>query len=464
MIDDIIEETREEIIRTIREESSAAAISKIGSMGTICSLIILILVAAAAILTRFLHIEHIALNLITKYGPGIAGAFGMVSSGATYYGWFRILRGKKKLKLKEEGTGEAQNKFADFIQSLPDLIGSFFNNMVSQASTVALGAAVAVSTVAYVPAVNKVFNRVVDSAEKTISSKIKRSMQMSGTQTDGIQTAGTQNIIGKLNLRSGTGKKEQAIVNLISEGRIISRIYADSDGNYAFYNLPPGNYSVNVQLAGYEETSRADGTIELSPIKNAEEKTVKIAEPKKSLAQPKSPLQKEKPLPPMPEPPKPEPESESKQESKQKPKPEPVARPNAAKQSGFFVGAGSELNNNSPRKGSTAMAGNVVLGYDLSKSFALGVNTIYSYDMDATSTLESKILLRYYFPVMSSFLQAEGGGAMSAIDGKNSLAPQGGLTAGLRLEIEKNWYLEPTLRGGYPFVLGTGLTLGKSFK
>jgi len=53
---------------------------------------------------------------------------------------------------------------------------------------------------------------------------------------------------------------------------------------------------------------------------------------------------------------------------------------------------------------------------------------------------------------------------MSAIDGKNSLAPQGGLTAGLRLEIEKSWYLEPTLRGGYPFVLGTGLTLGKSFK
>jgi len=56
-------------------------------------------------------------------------------------------------------------------------------------------------------------------------------------------------------------------------------------------------------------------------------------------------------------------------------------------------------------------------------------------------------------------LQAEAGGALST-EGK---MPLGGLTAGMRLEIEDRWYLEPALRGGYPFTWGAGITLGKKF-
>jgi len=553
-IDRIIEDTRRDIIKILREEHFVETVGKIGFIGTMGSLAIIAAVAVCAILVRFLQIEHLVFSAVLDYGPGIAAAFGTVSSIVTYYGWFRIVRGKEKLKVKQEGKSEAQNQLGEFIQSLPDMLGSFAGGCFSQASTAVLGVSLAASAVTYVPAVNEVFNKAVNAAERAVINVInqnteepaeKRTIEEeqtietketeAGTEAEAgteevVEEAVKQRIAGKLGLQGGRGEKERAVVELMSGNEVVAWVFADSEGNYAFY-VVPGEYTVRVRLDGYEiiystpfelgskdmqiseitinpmtdyaesveyaeekikgtktiipaeikpTGARAAGAkvVGVKPIetKPVETKAMKVPVQPTPLIQPKAPP-KEMPLPPEP-PPTPlklqqqqqlqqqqlqqqQLQQQQLQQQQQQQQPDP---PKAeAPKSGFFVGAGSELNNNSTSKSSTAMGGNVVLGYDMNKNFALGLNAIYSHDMDVMSTLESMIMFRYYLPVTSSFLQAEAGGALSTTEGKNSTAPLGGLTAGMRLEMEDRWYLEPTLRGGYPFTWGAGFTLGKKF-
>jgi len=488
-IDEIIEETKRDIMRMLREERFIEIIGKIGFIGTMGSLAVISAVTICAILIRFLHMEHIILSVVSLYGPGIAAAFGTVSSAVTYYGWSRILRRKKKLSAKEEGKSEAQSQLGDFIQSLPDMLGTLSGGCFSHASTAVLGVSIAVSAVAYVPAVNEIFNNAVNSVERAVVSTIKQFTEEppeeqvvekeqiieAEEKIEGIaEEAKKQHIVGKLDLQGGAGKKERARVELMSGNEVVAWVFADSKGNYAFY-VTPGDYTVQIRLDGYEsvhsthfELGSKDmriSKITLSSIGEAKSVKTKPAEAKPIEAKQKSPVHPtpliQPKAPPTEQPPLPPPPPPSKIQQRQQQ--EPAQSKSEASKSGFFAGAGSELNNNSASKGSTAMGGNVVLGYDLNRSFALGLNTIYSHDMNTVSTLESMLMFRYYLPVTGSFLQAEAGGALSAADGKNSTIPLGGLTAGLRLEVDKSWYLEPTLRGGYPFIWGTGVTLGKKF-
>ncbi len=479
IIDKIIEDTKRDITRMLREARFVEITGRIGFICTMGSLAIISVVAICAVLTRFLQMEHIVFSVILNYGPGIASAFGTVSSTVTYYGWFRILRGKKKLNAKEEGKSEAQNQLGELIQSLPDMLGSFAGGCFSQASTAVLGVSIAVSTVAYVPAVNEAFNDAVNKAERAVVRTIKQDKEeqieekkeiiedIEEITEEIIEEVKKQHIVGKLNLKDGAGEKEKAVVELMSGNEVRDWVFADDEGNYDFY-VVPGDYTVRVQLYGYETVYSAPfelgnkeillSEITIKPIdekKPAKTKPVeKLAVPVQPtpLIQPKPKPPTEMPLPPVPPPPP------SRQRLQ-----EPAPPKAEASKSGFFAGAGSELNNNSANKGSTAMGGNLILGYDLNRSFALGLNTVYSHDMNTVSTLESMVMFRYYLPVTSSFLQAEAGGALSAMEGKNSTVPLGGLTAGLRLDMDKSWYLEPTIRGGYPFIWGTGVTLGKKF-
>jgi hypothetical protein len=483
-IDEIIEETKRDIIRMLREERFVEIIGKIGFIGTMGSLTVISIVAICAILIRFQHMEHIILSVVSLYGPGIATAFGTVSSAVTYYGWSRILRRKKKLSAKEEGESEAQNQLGDFIQSIPDMLGTLSGGCFSQASTAVLGASIAMSTVAYVPAVNEVFNKAVNSVERAVVSTIKQYADKPSEEQaiekeqiteaeekieETAEKAEKQHIFGKLDLRGGAGKKERTRVELMSSNKVVDWVFADSEGNYAFY-VTPGDYTVQIRLDGYESVHTTDFKLSSKNMRISKITLNSISEAKPIKAKPKSPVHptpiiqpkskappSEQSLPSEPPPLPPPPPSKTKQRQQQ----EPAPLKSEAPKSGFFAGAGSELNNNSARKGSTAMGGNVVLGYDLNRSFALGLNTIYSHDMNTVSTLESMLMFRYYLPVTGYFLQAEAGGALSAADGKNSAIPLGGLTAGLRLEVDKSWYLEPTLRGGYPFIWGPGITLGK---
>jgi hypothetical protein len=132
-------------------------------------------------------------------------------------------------------------------------------------------------------------------------------------------------------------------------------------------------------------------------------------------------------------------------------------------QSGVFAGLGVETNANT-REGA-AFGGGLSLGLDLNQQFSFGVKTAFSADMDTVTTLEPAVLFRYYLPLKFNglFAQTEIGAAIFFEDGNNYYAFMGGLVLGWRFNAYKNWYIEPSVRGGYPFVWGIGLQAGLHF-
>jgi hypothetical protein len=100
---------------------------------------------------------------------------------------------------------------------------------------------------------------------------------------------------------------------------------------------------------------------------------------------------------------------------------------------------------------------------DLGRSpFAVGIKTGYSYDFSGLGTLELGALGRWYFlPLNKSriFVQAELGADLIFYEGETLPAFLGGLAAGWRMPLG-SWFLEPTLRAGYPYIWGAGLAFG----
>ncbi|MDR2701438.1 MAG: hypothetical protein LBB72_03295 [Spirochaetaceae bacterium] len=132
-------------------------------------------------------------------------------------------------------------------------------------------------------------------------------------------------------------------------------------------------------------------------------------------------------------------------------------------QTGIFAGLGVETNANT-REGAT-FGGSLASGLDLNQWFCLGVKIAFSADMGTVNTLELPAFFRYYLPLKLSglFAQAELGGSFFFYDGETYPAFLGGLAVGWRYDTGKNWYIEPSVRGGYPFVWGVGLQAGTSF-
>jgi hypothetical protein len=131
--------------------------------------------------------------------------------------------------------------------------------------------------------------------------------------------------------------------------------------------------------------------------------------------------------------------------------------------SGEFAGLGVEGNANA-REGA-AIGGNLSLGVNLNSQFSLGIKTVFSSDTGAVSTLEPAAFFRYYLPLKINgfFAQAELGASFFFEDGNSYPAFQGGLSFGWRYNFVKNWYIEPAVRFGYPFVWGAGVLAGLSF-
>jgi hypothetical protein len=131
--------------------------------------------------------------------------------------------------------------------------------------------------------------------------------------------------------------------------------------------------------------------------------------------------------------------------------------------SGEFAGLGVEGNANT-REGA-AIGGNLSLGVNLNDQFSLGIKTVFSYDTSAVSTLEPAAFFRYYLPLKINglFAQAELGASFFFEDGNNYPAFQGGLAFGWHYNLFKNWYIEPYVRLGYPFVWGAGFLAGFHF-
>jgi hypothetical protein len=129
-------------------------------------------------------------------------------------------------------------------------------------------------------------------------------------------------------------------------------------------------------------------------------------------------------------------------------------------QDSIFAGIGAEVNANT-REG-IAAAGVFSFGMDLNHQFAAGLNLGYSNNLEKMSALEASAFFRYYLPlnIEGLFVQALAGYVIFFEDGETGSTFLGGLALGWRFKLGSNFYLEPTVRGGHPFMWGVGLTAG----
>ena len=115
-----------------------------------------------------------------------------------------------------------------------------------------------------------------------------------------------------------------------------------------------------------------------------------------------------------------------------------------------------------------AYGGGLAFGYG--KGAVIGIKAAYFVDMDNTvSTVELNFLFRWYFlGVLSSsgpYIQFGGGPAVFAKNGIFAIPSEwGSISAGIylgwRFLLGRYWFIEGALRGGYPYVIGAGLSFG----
>jgi hypothetical protein len=99
---------------------------------------------------------------------------------------------------------------------------------------------------------------------------------------------------------------------------------------------------------------------------------------------------------------------------------------------------------------------------DLGRFFGVGLKAGYSHNFSNTGTLEMAALGRWYFLSFEKsrlFAQVELGADLIFSGERNIPALLGGLVLGWRIPLG-SWYLEPALRGGYPYIWGGGLGFG----
>ena len=117
-----------------------------------------------------------------------------------------------------------------------------------------------------------------------------------------------------------------------------------------------------------------------------------------------------------------------------------------------------------------AYGGSLALGYG--KGASVGLKAAYFFDSKGqVDTLELGVLLRFYFlgPNSGLFIQFSGGPAFffHREDSPELPAEFGmvcaGLSLGWRFLLGKVFFIEPSVRGGYPFIAGAGLSAGVHF-
>jgi hypothetical protein len=105
--------------------------------------------------------------------------------------------------------------------------------------------------------------------------------------------------------------------------------------------------------------------------------------------------------------------------------------------------------------------------YRFSPALAAGVSLGFFHDFTDYATFESAAFLRWYpvakgvGPFSGLFAQGLAGAAFMWSGDDMKTFPMGGLELGLRLNLGKgDWYVEPRIRGGYPFNAGAGVAVG----
>jgi hypothetical protein len=252
------------------EEWFAKALGKLGAFFGLCFFAVILAVAACAVL-NLMGLQSKILSDIQYWGPGIATALGSVSSVSTYYGWFRILRRRKKLNKREEAEGEAKSQLGDFIQSLPELFKSI--GCLPQLATAALGASVVASTVTYTPVLEIVKPYANDLTEKvktylTPAPKPPPSLENSFEEPPNAE----KTVTGFVNLIDITGKLytretqmlgrgiiggARGTIELLQNGTVVATTQTDIEGGYAFIGVPAGEYRVRAKMDGYKQAAKS---------------------------------------------------------------------------------------------------------------------------------------------------------------------------------------------------------------
>jgi len=131
--------------------------------------------------------------------------------------------------------------------------------------------------------------------------------------------------------------------------------------------------------------------------------------------------------------------------------------------SGGFAGLGAEVNANS--RDGAALGGGLFAGLDINRQFSFGIKAAVSNNFGAITSLETAGFFRYYLPFKFSglFAQAELGAVIFFENGKSYPAVLGGAVFGWRYNFVKDWYIEPYVRFGYPFIWGAGFLAGFHF-
>ena len=118
--------------------------------------------------------------------------------------------------------------------------------------------------------------------------------------------------------------------------------------------------------------------------------------------------------------------------------------------------------------GSASMGGGLALGYG--SGISIGLKAAYYADLDGEiTTLEFNLLLRLYFKGADSsdglFIQLNIGPALFAQE-ENMKVPaekgtvSAGITLGWRFLLGSHFFIEPSIRAGYPYIAGAGLYAG----
>ena len=140
----------------------------------------------------------------------------------------------------------------------------------------------------------------------------------------------------------------------------------------------------------------------------------------------------------------------------------------SAQRQDFFIAPLAEVLAYS-RKGPT-FGGGFSIG--AGSGVAMGARLLYAADTESVNTLELAFFMRFYiFGSQAShgpFVQLTAGAAMFAYESALSIPADvgtisAGLAAGWRFLLGNRFYLEPAVRGGYPYIIGAGLSAGFRF-
>ena len=129
----------------------------------------------------------------------------------------------------------------------------------------------------------------------------------------------------------------------------------------------------------------------------------------------------------------------------------------------FFIGIPGEVNLYSRQD--MAFGGGLFFGLG-GDGMAMGIRALYCRDMDNFQSLEVTAFVRLYLPDISGnsglFAQISLGPVMfweEDNDEKRGVYCAG-LGLGWRFLLGEYWFVEPSLRGGYPFLAGAGVAAG----